>query len=116
MKENPEMTKNDIVMPEINIIGGGAQSNVWCQIFADVLDRNIKQLKDPIQGNALGAAFIASVGLGYIDWDDLPNLVEYSKIFTPNPENRKIYDDLFKEFKNIYKINSKLYKRLNSEE
>jgi len=49
-------------MPELNIIGGGASSNVWCQIFADVLNRTIKQVKDPIQANARGAAFIASVG------------------------------------------------------
>lgn len=113
MKERADMTKKDFVMPELNIIGGGAQSNVWCQIFADVLNRKIKQVKNPIQANARGAAFIASVGLGFIDWNDIPKYTEYSNIFTPNPENREIYDKLFKEFINIYKTTRKMYKRLN---
>jgi len=113
MKENPGMTKKDFVMPELNIIGGGATSNIWCQIFADVLNRTIKQVKDPIQANARGAAFIASVGLGYLTWDQIPGLIEYSNVFKPNPENRAIYDKLFSEYTNIYKIMRKTYKRLN---
>ena len=113
MKENPGMTKKDVVMPELNIIGGGATSNIWCQIFADVLNRTIKQVKDPIQANARGAAFIASVGLGYLTWDQIPGLIQYSNVFKPNPENRAIYDKLFSEYTNIYKIMKKTYKRLN---
>ncbi len=113
MKENPGMTKKDVVMPELNIIGGGATSNIWCQIFADVLNRTIKQVKDPIQANARGAAFIASVGLGYLIWDQIPGLIQYSNVFKPNPENRAIYDKLFSEYTNIYKIMKKTYKRLN---
>jgi xylulokinase len=113
MKERVGITKENFVMPELNIIGGGAQSNVWCQIFADVLNRKIKQLKNPIQANAKGAAFIASVALGFIDWDDIPKYTEISNIFTPNPQNREVYDNLFREYINIYKSTRKLYKRLN---
>ncbi|MFX0031817.1 MAG: FGGY-family carbohydrate kinase [Promethearchaeota archaeon] len=106
--------KNQVVIPEINIIGGGASSNVWCQIFADVLNRTIKQVENPIQANARGAAFIASVGLGYIEWDHIPKHIQYSNIFKPNPDNREVYDNLFNEYLNIYKIMGKTYKRLNS--
>ncbi|MFX0023044.1 MAG: FGGY-family carbohydrate kinase [Candidatus Hermodarchaeota archaeon] len=109
----PGMSKKDIVIPEINIIGGGAQSNVWCQIFADVLDRKIKQVTDPIQANARGAAFIASVGLGYLKWDEIQRCCEIANIFTPNPDNREVYEKLFKEYLNIYKIMGKTYKSLN---
>ena len=109
MKETPSMTKKDIVIPELNIIGGGAQSDVWCQIFADVLNRNIKQVQNPIQTNARGAAYIASVALGYLKWEEIQNYCKISKIFTPNPENREIYDKLFNE----YKIMKKTYKCLN---
>ncbi|MEI2708631.1 MAG: FGGY-family carbohydrate kinase [Chitinophagaceae bacterium] len=48
----------------INIVGGGAQSDVWCQIFADVMNVEIKQVQDPIYANARGAAWIAAVGYG----------------------------------------------------
>ncbi|MBA7629824.1 Xylulose kinase [subsurface metagenome] len=112
MKERG-LPKNGIVMPELNIVGGGAQSDVWCQIFADILDRKIKQVSDPIQANARGAAFIGSVGLGYLKWDEIQRCCEISNIFTPNPENREVYDKLFKEYLNIYKIMRKTYKRLN---
>ena len=112
MKERG-LPKNGIVMPELNIVGGGAQSDVWCQIFADILDRKIKQVSDPIQANARGAAFIGSVGLGYLKWDEIQRCCEISNIFTPNQENREVYDKLFKEYLNIYKIMRKPYKRLN---
>jgi xylulokinase len=95
------------------MIGGGAQSDIWCQIIADVLDRKIRQVMDPIQANARGAAYIASVGLGYLKWNEIQNCCEISKEFTPNLKNRSIYDKLFEEYVNIYKIMRKTYKRLN---
>jgi len=100
-------------MDPINMVGGGAKSDVWCQIFADVLNRAIRQVKDPMQANARGAAFIAAVGLGHIRFEDIPNLIEYEHIYQPHPENRKIYGELFREFVNIYKNNKAMYRRLN---
>ena len=99
----------------LNIVGGGARSDVWCQIFADVLDREIRQVKDPLQANARGAAFIASVGLGCIGFDDIPDLISYEASFAPNPENRRIYDELFGCFLEIYKKNRGMFARLNRE-
>jgi len=98
----------------LNIIGGGGKSDIWCQIFADVLDREIRQVKDPMQANARGAAFIAAVAMAEMTFDDIPDLIEYDKTFTPNPDNRKIYDALFNEFIQIYKNNKAMYKRLNA--
>ncbi len=103
-------------MNPIHMVGGGAVSNIWCQIHADVLNRTIKQVKDPIRTNARGAAFIASVGLGYMTFDDIPNYIQINNTFEPNPENRKIYDRLFAEFLNIYKHNKAIFKRLNTVE
>ena len=98
----------------LNIIGGGAQSNTWCQIFADVLNRTIRQVKDPMLSNARGAAFIASVALGYITFDDIPNLMQYANTFHPNPDNQKCYDELFQSFLQIHKNNKKLFRKLNN--
>jgi len=114
IKETPGMTKKDTIIPEVNIIGGGGQSGVWCQIIADVLNRPIKQVKNPIQANARGAAFIGAVGLGLLKWDEIPKFIEYSNTFKPNPDNREIYDKLYKEYLNIYKTMGKIYKRLNA--
>lgn len=97
----------------LTIIGGGGRSDVWCQIFADVLDREIRQVKDPMQSNARGAAFLAAVGLGLISFDDIPGLMQYAGVFKPNPANRKVYDRLFAEFVRIYRNNRAMYRRLN---
>jgi len=101
-------------MNPIHFIGGGAQSNVWCQIFADVLNRDICQVENPRQANARGAAYIASVGLGYITFVDIPKLTRIKKTFRPTPNNRKIYDELYDVFIRLYQKNKSLYRRLNT--
>ncbi len=100
-------------MDGLHFVGGGANSRIWCQIHADVLDREIKQVKDPIQSNARGAAYIAAVGLGLFEFKDIHKYIQIKEVFKPNPENRKIYDELFKEYLNIYKNNVKMHERLN---
>jgi len=97
----------------INIVGGGGKSELWCSIFADVMDRTVRQVKHPMQANARGAAFIAAVGMGLISFDDIPGLVEYENTFEPNPDNQKAYDELFNEFLEIYKNNKAMFRRLN---
>jgi xylulokinase len=100
-------------MDSIHVAGGGASSKLWCQILADVLNRRIKQVKNPVQAAARGAALIASVGLGYIQFSEIPKLVEIEHEYQPDPENRALYDELFPEFVNLYKKNKEIYKRLN---
>ncbi len=97
----------------INMVGGGANSNIWCQIHADVLNRTIRQVKDPILANLRGAGFLASVALKYITFEDIPAVIRVANTYKPNPENREIYEELFKEFLNIYACNKKIYARLN---
>lgn len=98
----------------IHFVGGGAQSELWCRIFADVLNRTIRQVEHPRQANARGAAFIAAVGLGHIRFGDIPGLTRFAGTFTPDPRNRKIYDELFDAFVHIYKQNRRLFRKLNA--
>lgn len=97
----------------LNIVGGGAKSAVWCQIFADVMNLTIRQAKDPIQVNARGAAFIAAEALGLLKFSDLQKQVEFETVYTPNPANRAIYDKIYTEFVNYYQKTKDIYKRLN---
>lgn len=98
---------------QINIAGGGAQSDVWCQIFADVLNVEIKQVAEPMYANARGAAWIAAVGLGRIQFGDVPKLVEIKQTYRPRSENRRLYDGQFEMFTQIYKQMAPIYKRMN---
>ncbi len=97
----------------LNFVGGGARSDRWCQILADVLDRPIRQLADPVLANARGAAFSASVALGHLSWSDVPARVEVAHTYQPDPATRATYDRLFEAFVDLYKKNKGLYATLN---
>lgn len=97
----------------INIVGGGAQSDVWCQIFADVMNVEIKQVADPIYANARGAAWIAAVGLGEIKFDDVSELVQFKQTYRPRSKNQTLYNEKFEIFKQIYQQMKGIYHRLN---
>ncbi len=100
-------------VPRMNIIGGGAQSDVWCQIFADVMNREIRQVSDPVCANARGAAWIGAVGLNEIQYADIPDVIQFKQIYQPRPENRALYDERFDVFKQIYRQMKAIYHRLN---
>lgn len=100
-------------MEVIHMVGGGASSDVWCQIHADVLNRTIRQVKAPVQATARGVAFLASVALGYLDFSDVPERVEIAQTYEPNPAHRSLYDALFREYLEIYRRNRPVYARLN---
>ncbi len=95
------------------LIGGGARSDQWCQIHADVLGCVIRQVADPVRSNALGVAFLASMALGHLKLGDLPSRVPIAGTWEPNSAHRGLYDELFGTFLEIYRRNRKIYARLN---
>jgi xylulokinase len=97
----------------LNFIGGGANSDIWSQIFADVFDRKIRQVKDPIYSNARGAAFLAAIALNYIKMEDIPRYIRIKAEYTPDPDHRKIYDEMFAEFVSYYQAQRKACERMN---
>jgi xylulokinase len=97
----------------INAVGGGAKSNVWCQIHADVLQRTIRQVKDPWLTNLRGAAWLAALALGVASIDDIEKHTPIAHTYAPNPDHRRLYDELFAEFVNIYQRNKPIFARLN---
>ena len=57
--------------PWLNFVGGGAQSDLWCQIMADVLDRPIRQVEQPVHANTRGAALLAALTLKRATLEDI---------------------------------------------
>jgi len=97
----------------ITAVGGGAQSDLWCQIMADVTGQPIRQLASPIQANAIGAAYIAGVGIGAIEFSDLKSLRKTRHIYEPASALRRLYNDQFESFKEVRERLAPLYRRLN---
>jgi len=97
----------------MTVVGGGGQSNVWCQIMADVTGMVIEQPMAPIQANALGAAFIAGIGLGELSFEDVPVLCRHKFRFEPRPAMRQLYDERFGTFKELHRRLAPLYRDIN---
>jgi xylulokinase len=98
----------------ITAVGGGARSELWCQIHADVLDRVVLQARDPALASARGAALQALVALGHLRWDEVADAVPIARTFEPDPGRRRVYDALFPEFVNLYRSTRGIYARLNA--
>ena len=98
---------------EIRFIGGGANSTTWCQILADVLNRPILQMDDPVQANSRGSAILASLALGWISEKDISTLCKVKKIYQPSKNSAELYNDLFDTFVTIYERNKNIYQYLN---
>lgn len=98
----------------ITAVGGGAQSDVWCQIMADVTGQPIRQLENPIQTNAIGATFIAGVGVGALSFTDLGHLRRTRTIYEPSTALRRLYGDQFETFKEVRTRLAPLYHRINA--
>ncbi|PPF82545.1 carbohydrate kinase [Pseudoclavibacter sp. RFBJ3] len=86
----------------VRMAGGGANSAVWCQIFADVLGRTII-VPAGTEFGAKGAAIVAGVGAGvfasYAQGADAT--VNIVRTYEPNRDNTKIYDRFFPVYRSI---------------
>lgn len=98
----------------INFIGGGANSAIWSQIAADVLNRPVKQVKEPLMANSRGTAMLALMALGQMDIDAAANAVQVNKVFEPNINNTALYNERFEVFMDIYNRNKPIWMRLNN--
>jgi xylulokinase len=99
---------------QLNFIGGGASSDLWCQILADVLGCPVRQVANPRNANAVGAAMAAFAALGEIKVDEISSRVKIAAEYRPIEANRRVYDRQFREFMEFYKRNRAIYRRLNS--
>lgn len=80
----------------INMAGGGANSPVWSQIFADVLGRTVS-IPAGTEFGAKGAAICAATGVGLFDSleEGVAATVEPLRIYEPDPAKTALYDDLY---------------------
>jgi xylulokinase len=95
-------------------IGGGANSDVWAQIHADVTGRRISQVADPVLANVRGAGLLTFLALGRVKVEDIGAMIEVKTTFEPDRAQAKVYDNLYPEFVNLYKRTRQIHKRLNS--
>ncbi|HWD53676.1 MAG TPA: FGGY-family carbohydrate kinase [Acidimicrobiales bacterium] len=94
-------------------VGGGANSDLWCQIHADAMGRQIRQVADPVLANVHGAGLLTLLALDRLALADMPGTVEIKATYEPDPAAAAVYAELLKEFVNLYKETKGIHKRLN---
>jgi len=98
----------------IRLVGGGALSDVTCQILSDCTGRIIETVDSPQNVGAVGACAVVAVGLGIIDdLSEAKKLILPTKAFKPNMDSKVIYDKNYSVFKRLYKSNKKNFALLN---
>ena len=80
------------------LTGGGALSDVWAQIMADVVGLPMHRQANPRNNNVIGMGLLAFNRLGLVKLEDIPNMIKFDRIFEPDPKNRATYDRMFKQF------------------
>ena len=98
----------------LRLVGGGAKSEVLCQIMADATHHDIKVPEDPQNAGAAGAAIICALGLNLIgSVGEAKALIRIRSVYRPQPSAQKVYDRMFPVFKKLYEKNKKLFWELN---
>ncbi|NOY10457.1 MAG: hypothetical protein GXP33_16610, partial [Spirochaetes bacterium] len=105
-----EMEKTGLNITTIHAVGGGIKSMVWPRIISDILGRDLSVVKDPVNAGAVGAAFMAAVGLGlYGNTEETDGFVGISNIVKPCKENREVYDNIYPVYRRIYDALSPIF-------
>ena len=82
---------------------GGAASDLWLQIAADVLQQPVTRI-DRHPGSCLGAAFVAGMGTGVLkDWSDIARYVDAGRQFLPNPGTVDALDRKYHLWRETYR-------------
>ena len=98
----------------LRAVGGGAKSDLWMQIVADVTGRRVEAVENPQYAGAVGCALAVGVTLGlYGSYKQLKQVVRVRKSFEPREEHRAIYEALYGTYRSLYPSFSRACRRLN---
>ncbi|MDR3232184.1 MAG: FGGY-family carbohydrate kinase [Planctomycetaceae bacterium] len=87
------------VQSRMNVVGGGAKSRFWRQIYADVLQMEIEKTNIGQEAAALGAAALAAVGTGlWNDFSPIDAVLTMEDRQVPQKQLIEQYADLFIRF------------------
>ena len=111
-----------LTVDEIFVGGGGARSDVVCQILADIMGLPVKRIQTH-EACSIGASMVAFVADGvFKDYDDaIRSMVHEKDVFTPDETAHSTYMDIYKgayskifgKLEPIYRKIIKITKRRN---
>ncbi|MDY2679837.1 MAG: FGGY-family carbohydrate kinase, partial [Lentihominibacter sp.] len=85
--------------------GGGALSDVWCQIRADATGKEVVTTRSNKNACCLGAGILAGVACGI--WTSVDEacemIVKEDKVYKPDSDKKEVYRELLEKYKLLMK-------------
>ena len=94
--------------------GGGAKSELWCRIMANVLGVRV-ELPESEEGPGMGAAMLAMVAAGeYNSVKEVSDaLVKVRRVIEPEERIALRYEDRYRQFRTIYPALKEVFRTIN---
>lgn len=97
--------RSHVDIDRLVVIGGGARSQSWLQIFADVYGLPIQRPNVLEEACSMGAAVTAGVGAGVFDsFDVIDRFLTIQDTVHSNPERHRCYEQLKPIFQKCYPL------------
>ena len=93
--------------------GGGAKSDLWSQIMADVLGVPVHQLDQPRHANTIGTGLLGFERLGLIGVDEVQRIARTRGVFEPDARVAARYDELSACFRDAFSRVRPVCRQLN---
>ena len=111
LKQVVELMSADTKPEKVYLSGGGASSELWKQMAADIFEIPVYTMSAAKEGGAYGAVLVAGVGAGI--WKNLSEAIkvlkEDEKCYMPNPETQEAYRKAYEQYKMIYPANKAVF-------
>lgn len=104
------------VIPKLSAIGGGAKSDLWCQIKADIYEKEIWALQEA-EGGIMGAAMLSFSSALERPVNQLgKEWMQIRKKFYPDPNRLTLYREEYQQFKNFHHSLQNIFSQYGKEE
>lgn len=109
-----DILENKKEFHNLRLIGGGAKGRNWKQIIADIFGKTIEIPEHVEEATSIGAAIIAAVGAGEIEFELASKFVKSNQIVFPNESNHEKYKKFYNVFVEAYEALVGTYNSLAS--
>jgi xylulokinase len=101
-------------MSHVFFYGGGAVSDLWAQILADVNQLPVHQAAEPAHTVCRGVGLTSLHWHGALGLDDFVDRIPLGKVFEPQAENAALYDHMYGVFVEAFGRNRRIFNSLNN--
>ena len=98
-----EVIEKVVEVKAIRLIGGGAKSEVWRNILANIYGKRLEVLRMQGEATSYGAAIAAGVGVGlFKDYEIAAKIIKKEKDYHATKEVHQRYSRFFDFYKSLY--------------